>query len=231
MKNGDKMDENLWKQIEIEFLDMLYKQKGAIEVYALQQIFKVTYEIDQSLFDRILNKAVENEYCIIEKIKKLNGTEEDIVFLKSAGVERLAKKRKLSIKKILKNKMTYELKCDGCSSFSEWLANNRELLSVEDETTKMFARALGDMEIILTTYKDNQKEIREIIQEAIDRTKSRSKRIDGYNNTIYYAVVMAIYEKLMELMGTDDMILEVENAKRLIESIMPSRHATSIKVI
>ena len=164
MKNGDKMDENLWKQIEIEFLDMLYKQKGAIEVYALQQIFKVTYEIDQSLFDRILNKAVENEYCIIEKIKKLNGTEEDIVFLKSAGVERLAKKRKLSIKKILKNKMTYELKCDGCSSFSEWLANNRELLSVEDETTKMFARALGDMEIILTTYKDNQKEIREIIQ-------------------------------------------------------------------
>ena len=35
----------------------------------------------------------------------------------------------------------------------------------------------------------------------------------------------------MELMGTDDMILEVENAKRLIESIMPSRHATSIKVI
>lgn len=225
------MDENLWKQIEIEFLDMLYKQKGAIEVNMLQHIFKVTYEIEQHLFNMILNKAVENEYCIIEKINNLNGTEEDIVFLKSAGLERLAKKRKLSTKKILKNKMTYELKCDGYSSFSEWLENNRELLSVEEETTKMFARALGDMEMILTTYKDNQKEIREIIQEVIDRNKSRTERIDGYNNTIYYAVVMAIYEKLMELIGTNDMIPAVENAKRLIESIMPSRHAATIKFI
>ena len=179
----------------------------------------------------MLNKAVENEYCIIEKINNLNGTEEDIVFLKSAGLERLAIKRKLSTKKILKNKMTYEVKCDGCPSFSECLENNRELLSVEEATTKMFARALGDMEIILTTYKDNQKEIREIIQESIDRNKSRSKKIDGYNNTIYYAVVMAIYEKLMELIGTDDMISEAENAKRLIESIMPSRHAATIKFI
>lgn len=225
------MDENLWKQIEIEFLNMLYKQKGAIEVNMLQHIFKVTYEIDQRLFNMILNKAVENEYCVIEKIKNLNDTEEDIVFLKSIGLDRLAKKRKLSLKKILKNKMTYELKCDGCSSFSEWLENNRALLSVEEETTKMFARALGDMEIISTTYKDNQKEIRGIIQEAIDRNKSRSKRIDGYNNTINYAVVMAIYEKLMELIGTDDMIPEVENAKRLIESTMPSRHATTIKFL
>ena len=53
------MDEYLWKQIEIEFLDTLYKQKGAIEVNLLQQIFKVTYEIDQSFFNMILNKAIE----------------------------------------------------------------------------------------------------------------------------------------------------------------------------
>ena len=131
----------------------------------------------------------------------------------------------------MKDKTTYELKCEGCSSFSEWLENNRDSLSFEEETTRMFARALGDMEIILTTYSANQKEIREIIQEAIDRTKGRSKRIEGYNNTIYYAVVMAIYEKLMELLGTDDIISEVEKAKKLIETIMPSRHAATINFI
>lgn len=225
------MNEKLWEQIEIELLDMLYKQKGATEVTSLQHMFEITYEIEQSLFDMSLNKAVEKEYCIIEKIKKLNGTEESIVFLKSVGLERLAKKHKLSIKKILKNKMTYELKCEGCSSFSEWLEKNRELLSVEEETTRMFARTLGDMEIILATDKDDQEEIRKIIQEAIDRTKERSKRIEGYDNTVYSAVVMAIYEKLMELIGTDNMISEVENAKKLIETIMPSRHAAAISFI
>lgn len=225
------MNEKLWEQIEIELLDMLYKQKGAIEVTLLQHMFEMTYEIEQSLFDMSLNKAVEKEYCIIEKIKKLNGIEENIVFLKAVGLERLAKKHKLSIKKILKNKMTYELKCEGCSSFSEWLEKNRELLSVEEETTRMFARTLGDMEIILATDKNDQEEIRKIIREAIDRTKERSKRIEGYNNTVYCAVVMAIYEKLMELMGTDNMISEVENAKKLIETIMPSRHAAAINFI
>ena len=41
---------------------------------------------------------------------------------------------------------------------------------------------------------------------------------------IDYAIVMSIYEKLMELIGKENLIEEAKKANKYIETIMPDRH-------
>ena len=43
-------------------------------------------------------------------------------------------------------------------------------------------------------------------------------------NTIDYAIVMAIYEKSIKLIGKDNLVYEAKKMRRLVESIMPDRH-------
>lgn len=101
---------------------------------------------------------------------------------------------------------------------------------MEADTTRMLARALSDMEIV-KMFKDDEREMRKTLQEAIDRTKGRSDKLPGYNDTVAYAVVMAIYNKIMELAGTDKVVVEAEKAQKLIGSLMPERHAMAINFI
>lgn len=190
--------------MELGFLNQLYIHKGAVGINDLRQILDDVYEMKEDLFNRILSRVIEKEYCITEKIRKLDDTEEDIAFITSAGLDRLAKKKKISIKKIIANKVTYDMKCEGCETFSEWLEKNREILILEADITRMLARALADMGIVIM-FKDD--------------------------DTVAYAVVMAIYNKIMELVGTDKVVIEAEKAQKLIESIMPKRHEIAVDFI
>lgn len=224
------MSEKLWREMELGFLNQLYIHKGAVGINDLRQILDDVYEMKVDLFNRILSRVIEKEYCITEKIRKLDNTEEDIAFITSAGLDRLAKKKKISIKKIIANNVTYDMKCEGCETFSEWLEKNREILILEADITRMLARALADMGIVIM-FKDDETEMRKALQEAIDRTKGRADKIPGYDDTVAYAVVMAIYNKIMELVGTDKVVVEAEKAQKLIESIMPKRHAMAVDFI
>lgn len=114
------MSEKLWEQIEIEFLKQICHCKGAIEVNDLKCIFGERYNLSTYLFNSIINILVEKQYIIIEKITKLDDTESKLAFITEKGVEILCEKEMISAKKVIANRMTYELKCDGYSSFSEW---------------------------------------------------------------------------------------------------------------
>lgn len=75
----------------------------------------------------------------------------------------------------MKNKIAYELKCEGYKTYSDWLDANRNQLALEAEITRMFARVLADMRIILMN-KDKDNEIKETLQEAIARMNERAKK-------------------------------------------------------
>lgn len=220
----------LFKEIEIDFLNQLYLHKGAIGSSNLFYIFEESYGLKQDSFNRILNRLVEKEYCIIERIKKLDGSEDDIVFVTEKGLAGLAKKKKIDMKKVLVNRMSYELKCEGCVSFSEWLEKNRQALSLEAEITRMFARALADMGIIIMN-KDDGNVIRSTLRASVDRLKGRVDSYPELNSAIEYTVILTIYNKLMELPETDKLITEAENAKKLIEPLMPGRYEEAIGFI
>lgn len=51
------------------------------------------------------------------------------------------------------------------------------------------------------------------------------------NSSVAYAIVLAIYDKLLSLLGTDQLFYEAEMAGKLIESYMPERHAMAIDFI
>lgn len=131
---------------------------------------------------------------------------------------------------MLKNKIAYELKCEGYKTYSDWLDANRNQLALEAEITRMFARVLADMMIILMN-KDKDNEIKETLQEAIARMNERAKKIPEVNNSVAYTIVLAIYDKLLSLLGTDQLFYEAEMTGKLIESYMPERHAMAIDFI
>lgn len=98
-----------------------------------------------------------------------------------------------------------------------WLDANRNQLALEAEITRMFARVLADMRIILMN-KDKDNEIKETLQEAIARMNVRAKKYPELNNSVAYTIVLAIYDKLLSLIGTDQLFYEAEMTGKLIES-------------
>lgn len=64
-----------------------------------------------------------------------------------------------------------------------------------------------------------------IFETAINRKKDRVKKIPKIQNTIDYAIVMAIYEKSIKLIGKDNLVYEAKKMRRIVESIMPDRHS------
>ncbi len=64
-----------------------------------------------------------------------------------------------------------------------------------------------------------------IFETAINREKDRVKKIPKIQNTIDYAIVMAIYEKSIKLIGKDNLVYETKKMRRIVESIMPDRHS------
>lgn len=217
------MGEKLWEEIEFSILNQLYQNNGGMKIEDLKNILVACYGMSEFLLDDIINRLVEKGNCKIEKIIILDGSEKDIIFITSDGMERLTEKKKISAKKILSNKLTYELKCEGYESYSEWLEQNRSELACEAEITRMYACALADTGIVLM-YKDNLEEITSHLDVAIKKTKGRTKKYPELLNMIDYAIVMSIYEKLMELIGKENLIEEAKKANKYIETIMPDRH-------
>lgn len=64
-----------------------------------------------------------------------------------------------------------------------------------------------------------------IFETAINREKDRVKKIPKIQNTIDYAIVMAIYEKSIKLIRKDNLVYEAKKMRRIVESIMPDRHS------
>ncbi len=224
------MSEKLWNDIENDFLNQLYVRKGAIEVNVLQSTLGTSYGLQKDLFCKIIDRTIQKEYCISEKIRKLDDTETDVVFITYKGLEQLADKKKISSKNILKDRIAYELKCEGYSTYADWIAANRERLVLEHEITCMYARALADMKIISMT-RDNMNELNECLEEAAERIKKRADKVPEISNTVAYAVITAIYEKLQSLVGTEKLIDEADTTGKLLESYMPLRHEMTIDFI
>lgn len=131
------------------------------------------------------------------------------------------------MKKVLANKISYEMKCEGCASFSEWLEKNRSMLAFEDEKTRMYATGLGNMDIILMDN-GNEREIRNALQAAKERIKERTKVVPALLKSIDYSVVWAVYEKLERLVGEKNFIEEVNNTRKLMTLVLHDRYDCTI---
>lgn len=221
------MGKKMWEQMETEFLHRIYAQGSAVGTDLLLRVVESSYGMRTDMSEKILDRLLEKEYCVVERIRKLNDTEEDIIFLTLRGVEKLVEENDIPVMKIFAKQIAYELKCMGCASYSEWLDQNREKLLLERTITSVYARALADMEIILM-YKDDKVETKENLQVAIERTEEYAKQLPAFKNTVAYVVVMAIYNKMLDLLETDILLDEVEDAKKLIDSFVAERRKTEI---
>ena len=88
------MSEKLLYEIEIAFLKQIYEHKGAIGVNELLHVFQSSYGLKEDMFNRILGVVMQQEYCIIEKIRKLDNTEEEVIFVTYKGLEKFLEKKK-----------------------------------------------------------------------------------------------------------------------------------------
>ena len=76
------MSEKIWNDIEVDFLNKIYNYKGAVGVDDLFHMLKSSYGLKGDLFNKILGTVTQKEYCIIEKIRKLDNTVECVKKLK-----------------------------------------------------------------------------------------------------------------------------------------------------
>ena len=93
------MGEKLWEEIEFSVLNQLYQNNGGMKIEDLKNIIVACYGMSEFLLDDIINRLVEKGNCKIEKIIILDGSEKDIIFITSDGMERLTEKKKISAKK------------------------------------------------------------------------------------------------------------------------------------
>lgn len=218
------MSERAMDEIKSNILEQIYNHNGGIELKVLFGILESSYGISEKTFNNIVSQLVEDNICIIERIVNLDKDEVTIIFMTSKGLERLEETKKIDVKQIFTKKLTYEMKCEGCKSYSEWVENNRSNLEMEKNITRMYTRLLVDMSIVSSSDIDKD-ETSGIFEMAINREKDRVKKVPKIQNTIDYAVVMAIYEKSIELLEKDNLVYEAKKMRRIVESIMPDRHS------
>lgn len=218
------MSERAMDEIKSNILEQIYNHNGGIELKVLFGILETSYGISEKTFDNIASQLVADNICIIERIVNLDKDEVTIIFMTSKGLERLEETKKIDVKQIFTKKLTYEMKCEGCKSYSEWIENNRSNLEMEKNITRMYARLLVDMSIVSSSDIDKD-ETSGIFETAINREKDRVKKVPKIQNTIDYAVVMAIYEKSIKLIGKDNLVYEAKKMRRIVESIMSDRHS------
>jgi hypothetical protein len=218
------MSERAMDEIKSNILEQIYNHNGGIELKVLFGILETSYGISEKTFDNIASQLVADNICIIERIVNLDKDEVTIIFMTSKGLERLEETKKIDVKQIFTKKLTYEMKCEGCKSYSEWIENIRSNLEMEKNITRMYARLLVDMSIVSSSDIDKD-ETSSIFETAINREKDRVKKVPKIQNTIDYAVVMAIYEKSIKLIGKDNLVYEAKKMRRIVESIMLDRHS------
>ena len=101
------------------------------------------------------------------------------------------------------------------------------MLAFEDEKTRMYATALGNMDIILMDN-GNEREIRNALQAAKEQIKERTKVVPALLKSIDYSVVWAVYEKLERLVGEKNFIEEVNNTRKLMTLVLHDRYDCTI---
>lgn len=141
------MSERAMDEIKLNILEQIYNHNGGIELKVLFGILETSYGISEKTFNNIASQLVADNNCVIERIMNLDKDEVNIIFMTSKGLERLEETKKIDIKQIFAKKLTYEMKCEGCKSYSEWVENNRSNLEMEKNITHMYARLLVDMSL------------------------------------------------------------------------------------
>ena len=61
------------------------------------------------------------------------------------------------------------------------------------------------------------------MEAAVEKLNGRMEKAPELCNVIDVSIVMAVYEKLLELIGKDNFVEEVKKASKLFESIMSDR--------
>ena len=134
------MNKKIQKTLTRNIVNQIYLYNGGIKKETLYEVLEATDGVTGEIFDIILEEMIRNEECIVEKIHNLKNREIEVIFITNKGLEYVTDKN-ISIKTILKKKLTYELKCGRCSSYSEWLDQNRERLCIEQCITEACVRS------------------------------------------------------------------------------------------
>ena len=93
------MSEKIRNNIEVDFLNKIYNYKGAVGVDDLFHMLKSNYGLKGDLFNKILGTVTQKEYCINEKIRKMESGKQGVEIKKRDMQNNQRKKKKNEQKK------------------------------------------------------------------------------------------------------------------------------------
>lgn len=216
------MNKKIQKTLTRSIMNQIYIYDGSMEKETLYGVLEATDGVTGEIFDIILEEMIRNEECIVEKIHNLKDREIEVIFITNKGLEYVTDKN-ISIKTMLKKKLTYELKCGRCSSYSEWLDQNRERLCIEQCITEACVRSEGEIWAMTDAYTCELDERKEILTDAIEHLKKQTEEHPEISDAIEVSILFAIYDKLQELISTDKLYEEAKKAYDYVGKIRSTR--------
>lgn len=217
------MAEKIKNEIIGSILKHIYHFDGGMKVYMLFNLLEDDYGISKRMFDDIIKNMVEKNECVIENIINLDNEEVKVIFITEEGLEHL-EDEDFSVKKTVKNKIPYGLKCEGYSSYAEWIENNRTKLILEKNITRAYSRVWMDIRSTITESLFSLEEKEKILEGAIENLNNKCEKQPVLLESIDMTILLAICAKLLELVEMDAYRKEAKKVVNYINDILNKRH-------
>lgn len=203
--------------MEKKFLKKLYNRKGAWEISRISEDF---YGIGTESVKQMLEDLIEQEKCVLEEFVDDYDKKMPVIFITSFGLMDV-KKADERADWVSKN-LTYEQRCHGYQSISEYLEAERGEIKRQQNISRVMIRIMGSLQYLSMEYKKDE-DFSKQLQDIWDLLE---KRIQECNLSDDMNIVMlkAAIEKLMADQEKDEFLEELNQAWKLLRYLLRKRH-------
>lgn len=211
------MNENTLAAMEKKFLKKLYIGKGAREISTISEDF---YGLGAESVKQMLDDLVEQEKCVIEEFVDNHDKKMSVIFITSFGLMDVKKADKTA--DWVSQNITYEQRCHGYQSISEYLEAERDKIKRQKSISGVMARIMGLLQFLSREYK-KEEDCSEQLQDIWDLLERRIKQCD-LSGDMNIVMMKAAIEKLMADQEKDEFLEELNQTWKLLKYLLRKRH-------
>ena len=221
------MTKSAKEKLQKQFLKELYKQRGCMELSSLVNNFYGMNE--EQLLDDIIKDLVEQKACVVEKISESKEENHELIFITTYGLAGIKKAEDMSNWTV--GNLTYERRCHGYSSVSEYCKNEKRKMQDYDNATSIVSRMAAEMFILAEDFinpKYSKVDKRGYLLNLSHFLKEKCQQYE-LSAEIHITVVEAILDYLIKNLDTESFQKDVYEAKQLLDKILNQRLRTKME--
>lgn len=208
------MAKSVKEKLQMQFLKELYKRGGCMDFSRILRHFYGMSE--KQIMEDIVRELVEQKACVVEKNYKL-------IFITTYGLAGIKEAKNTSNWPV--ENLTYEKRCHGYSSVSEYYRQEHKKIELYNIVTSVLCRVNGYI-FALTEESGRYGERKELLQDAAEILRMRCEKYD-FTAEIHITVLKAVLSQLIEHQDKETFLREIYDANKLLDKMVHQRHRVS----